>query len=238
MAVLATIMILAGLLGILVFLIFIIVQVIRRKPKKKAVIFLLISIILVFTGLEIAPAPENSIPTSTATATLSPSDTPLPSATPSPTATITLTPVILTYYDYNENINKYVNRFNEVNPDYQLSSDDLSVYYHHGQYHTNQAKINRDGFDISITDKLSSIKIVLKHYPRSQKSIDDFEQQFIRFALPYSSELSEEKLSDYWNQLLDALGNRIQFEEFEVDITMYNEKIDYIVIDDAFRKRK
>ena len=46
-----------------------------------------------------------------------------------------------------------------------------------------------------------------------------------------SSALTDEKLSDYWNQLFDATSNRITFDEFECDLTVYSDKVEMIVLE-------
>ncbi len=134
----------------------------------------------------------------------------------SETIETTTSEVLPTLYEYDDNINLYVNRFNAYNPDYVLTSEDMKKYSHHGTEHDDQIRFFRDGFEIVISGGALSSKVdVYVGYTATNRTVEEYEQMFIRFAKAYSPDLNDDTLKQYWKQLID--GSSSKLTEFDCD---------------------
>ena len=135
-------------------------------------------------------------------------------------------------FPYDEIINRYINRYNDANSDDNITSELAKRYYHHGREHEDQAEYSVDGFEVVLTHTYSDrLKIVIKEprYPKLEE--EDYREIFIKYSKPFDSALTDEQLGDYWKQLFEATSNQITFDEFECDLTIYNDKVEMIVIE-------
>ena len=139
---------------------------------------------------------------------------------------------LVTYYDKDETINLYLNRFNSSNPDQLINSDLFHVYYHHGSEHDDQIIFNRDDVEvvISANSYSSGIKLVIDGSP--DKTLDDYKLLFFQYGRAFNSKLTDEKLGTYWQAVLDDIINSAEFDEFDCSLhTSYDEKIEYMIIE-------
>lgn len=128
------------------------------------------------------------------------------------------------YYEFNENINKFINIYNDLNSDDKITKDVIEKYYHHGREHDNQVKIYKDGFKIVISD-IYKLEIVIDG---DKKSNNDYKEMFINYAKCYNENITDAILSDYWNQIIEDLINDVEFDDFECRLVMSNDKIQYM----------
>ena len=136
-----------------------------------------------------------------------------------------------TYYDRDETINLFLNRFNAINPDQVIDSDLFEVYYHHGREHDDQIKFTRDDFEVVISGNYLNNSISLVIDGSGDKTADDYKLIFMQYASAYSQDLTEEKLEEYWQAVLDDIINSAEFDEFDCALQVYNDKIEYMTID-------
>lgn len=139
---------------------------------------------------------------------------------------------LVTYYDRDDTINLYLNRFNSANPAQIINSDLFRVYYHHGSEHDDQIIFNRDDVEVVITGNgfSNSIKLVIDG--SRDKTSEDYKLLFFQYAKAFSIELTDEKLETYWQAILDDIINSAEFEEFDCSLTTsYDDKIEYMVIE-------
>lgn len=129
------------------------------------------------------------------------------------------------YYEYNENINMFINNYNNLNPDDKITKDVIEKYYHHGKEHDNQVKIDKDGFEIVVSDN-TKFEIVIDG--DKEASSDDYKEKFLNYAKCYNENITNDTLSDYWNQVLDDSINDVEFDNFECRLSMYNDNIEYM----------
>lgn len=125
------------------------------------------------------------------------------------------------YYEDDEIINLYVNRFNECNPDYLITVDDLQKYYHHGAEHDDQVIFYRDGFEIIITDPYGSyntnktIEVYIGYTSTAVHTNDEYGAMFVKFAKAYNPILTEEELQSYWQKIIDDPVSVTDLDIFE-----------------------
>ena len=138
---------------------------------------------------------------------------------------------LVTYYEKDETINLYLNRFNSANPDQIINSDLFTVYYHHGREHEDQIIFTRDDVEVVVTgnDWSSSIKLVIDG--SGDKTFDDYKLLFFQYGRAFSPELTDEKLGTYWQAVLDDIINSAEFDEFDCSLNTYNDKIEYMIIE-------
>lgn len=139
---------------------------------------------------------------------------------------------LITYYDKDETINLYLNRFNFSNPTQIINSDLFSVYYHHGREHEDQIIFNRDDVEVVITGNSFSNSIKLVIDGSRDKTDEDYKVLFFQYAKAFNLELTDEELEIYWQSVLDDITNSVEFEEFDCSLTTsYDGKIEYMVIE-------
>ena len=137
--------------------------------------------------------------------------------TEAPTQAETISDVPV-YYEDNESINLYIVRFNECNPDYPIAADELKKSKHHGSEHDDQVEFIRDGYLITVSGfgfGLNKAEVYIEHLGNSSTSSDEYGEMFVRFAKPYNSELTDEDLHGYWQQVVDDSTNTTKFDDFE-----------------------
>lgn len=136
-----------------------------------------------------------------------------------------------TYYDRDETINLYLNRFNDANPDQLIDNNLFKVYYHHGKEHDDQIIFTRDDVEVVISgnDWGSSVELVIDG--SKEKTADDYKQLFFQYARAFSSDLTDAKLETYWQAVLDDIINSPEFDEFDCSLHTYNDAIEYMIID-------
>ena len=135
-----------------------------------------------------------------------------------------------TYYDRNETINLYVNRFNAANPDAMIGADLCVVYYHHGSEHDDQIKFTRDDFEVVVTNSFgNTIKLVIDG--STEKTIDDYMLIFMQYARAYNAELTDEKLEEYWQAIWDDIIYSPEFDEFDCSLQIWKDEIQYMTIE-------
>lgn len=139
---------------------------------------------------------------------------------------------ILTYYDRNDAINLYLNRFNSSNPSQLINADLFSVYYHHGREHDDQIIFNRNDVKVVISNigLDNSIKLVIDG--SNDKTVEDYKLLFFQYATAFNVELSNEKLDEYWQTVMEDITNSVEFDEFDCSLTTsLDDKIEYMVIE-------
>lgn len=207
------------------------ILMLRKKDMKPAVKYgiiaaawLLFFIIGSTGGGTDAPAPEATTPTA---AIVEQTETVTTEAVPETTETVEQ---LETYYDRNETINLYVNRFNAVNPDAMIGADLCVVYYHHGSEHDDQIKFTRDDFEVVVTNSFSNnIKLVIDG--SIEKTTDDYKLIFMQYARAYNADLTGEKLEEYWQAAFEDITNSPEFDEFDLSLQIWKDEIEYIIIE-------
>ena len=127
-------------------------------------------------------------------------------------------------YADDEEINLYLNRYNEANVGQEITADQFEPYYHHGSTHKDQVKFVNS--NISITDNFMGLSVYFEC-----DTLDEYKDLFIRFAKGYDAKLTDDVLENYWSQIVNSEVNiTTTFSEFKVDAFRYGDKIDYIKI--------
>ena len=208
------------------------ILMLRKKDMKPAVKYgiiaaawLLFFIIGLSGGETETPAPEATTPTA---AVVEQTEAATTEAVPETTEAVEQ---LETYYDRDEAINLFLNRFNAVNPDQLIDSDLFEVYYHHGSEHDDQIIFTRDDFEVVITGNSwgPSIKLVIDG--SREKTAEDYKLIFMQYARAYNAELTDEKLAEYWQTVLDDLINSVEFDEFDCALQVFNDEIEYMTIE-------
>lgn len=125
--------------------------------------------------------------------------------------------VLQTIYQDDEKINLFVNRFNTLNPDFVLTEEDMTKYYHHGREHDDQVKFFRNDYQIVITGGkiVSKTSVSVSNSSLVKHTTEEFEVMFIRFAKVYAPDLTDTQLKEYWVEIVEDLSSVTEFEEFE-----------------------
>lgn len=140
-------------------------------------------------------------------------------------------PQLEVYYDRDETINLYLNYFNEINPDSKIDSALFEVYYHHGKEHDNQIIFTRDDVEVVVSGHSfdNSVEIVIDG--SKEKTWDDYKLLFKQYGKAFSQDLTDEKLEEYWQTVLDDIINDVDFDEFDCSLHTYNDEIEYMIIE-------
>ena len=130
-------------------------------------------------------------------------------------------------YDGDEMINLYLNRYNEVNADNPIKPEDFTTYHHHGMDHKNQIIFNEGEVGEVVISSLASGKIEVSVESEDE---DDYRSAFFKYAKAYSLELSDKDVGAYWEQAINNVVAFTEFEEFELNLRRFDDKIEYFVI--------
>ena len=209
------------------------ILMLRKKDMKPAVKYGIITaawllfLVIGMSGNSESNVPQTDVPSTTVQMEQSAGNT-----TEAPTQETT-EPVeqLVTYYDRDETVNLYLNRFNAANPDQTITSDLFEVYYHHGSEHDNQIIFTRDDVEVVITGNSfgSSIKLVIDG--SKDTTTEDYKLLFFQYARAYSPDLTDDKLETYWQAVLDDIINSAEFDEFDCSLQTYNDAIEYMIIE-------
>lgn len=119
-------------------------------------------------------------------------------------------------YEANSSINDFVIAFNERYPDMALSSDDLTVYNHHGQDHEDQVWTNFGDDRVLISGGVGGISVyyetysendVVQEYPEANKRVFGIVMPLL------NPDLNDDDIEQRWQDVLDDLINSPEWED-------------------------
>lgn len=130
-------------------------------------------------------------------------------------------------YENDEDINLYLIRYNEANPENPIEREDFEIYEHHGQEHENQIILDDTGIDVVISYSASGkTEVTLE----GKVADDEYKKAFIRYAKAYNIKLSNEDLGAYWKEVIDSDTSTTEFDEFEVFVQNFSNSIECVRI--------
>lgn len=141
-------------------------------------------------------------------------------------------------YKDDELINIFLNKYNELYANEQVTSEMLSVYSHHGSNHKDQVQFTLDDLQITLTggnslSKKISVSIENKANSNNDNALRNLAK---RFAKVYDKELTDEKIEEHLNS--QGSGSDIQtYEEIEywTNKGLDNNIIEYIKLTGKLR---
>lgn len=122
-------------------------------------------------------------------------------------------------YADDEEINLYLNRYNEANVGQEITSDQFEPYKHHGSVHKSQIKLKTEETTISATG--TKVTVYIKY-----KDLEQYKEAFLRFAKPFS----DTDIEKCWEQVLADDVRVIEFDGFSTETSKFNGNIEYMSI--------
>lgn len=122
-------------------------------------------------------------------------------------------------YADDEEINLYLNRYNEANVGQEITSDQFEPYKHHGSVHKSQIKLKTEETTISATG--TKVTVYLEY-----KDLEQYKEAFLRFAKPFS----DTDIEKCWEQVLADDTRVIEFDGFSTETSKFNGNIEYMSI--------
>lgn len=119
-------------------------------------------------------------------------------------------------YEANSSINDFVIAFNERYPDMALSSDDLTVYNHHGQDHEDQVWTKFGDDRVLISGGVGGISVyyetysendVVQEYPEANKRVFGVVMPLL------NPDLDDDAIEQRWQDVLGDLTNSPEWED-------------------------
>lgn len=112
-----------------------------------------------------------------------------------------------TYYEYNNLINLYVNRFNDRNSEVPLSNGDVNRYTTlAGKTLDDQANIYRNGFQIVVREVSGEkIEVLIDYLPNTYRDDSEIKNIFFQFMMAFDSNITDEDLEAFWGQIIDGI---------------------------------
>ena len=102
-------------------------------------------------------------------------------------------------YTKNEKINKFVNEFNKINPDYAFDTDMISNNHYHKIYVRNTNFRN-----IEILAKTDNGRDMISIQMEKYGDTTDLKNMFNAMMKVFIKDITEEKINELWNQLLEG----------------------------------
>lgn len=144
--------------------------------------------------------------------------------------------VIPVVYEDNETINAFINNYNIANPDDVIEPDMVEKDEHHGSVHDDQVNITKEeGAEVNLNDTYP-FRVYIQGY-QSNLENDEYKQIVFKYAKGFDPSLTDEKLEDYWSQTMDDLTYNVEFDEFELRLSLLNGKIEYLTMDGSVKKK-
>lgn len=122
-------------------------------------------------------------------------------------------------YADDEEINLYLNRYNEANVGQEITADQFEPYKHHGSVHKNQIKLKTEETTISATG--TKVTVYLEY-----KDLEQYKEAFLRFVKPFS----DTDIEKFWEQVLADDTRVIEFDGFSTETSKFNGDIEYMSI--------
>lgn len=122
-------------------------------------------------------------------------------------------------YADDEEINLYLNRYNEANVGQEITADQFEPYKHHGSVHKNQIKFKTEETTISATG--TKVTVYLEY-----KDLEQYKEAFLRFVKPFS----DTDIEKCWEQVLADDTRVIEFDGFSTETSKFNGNIEYMSI--------
>ena len=119
-------------------------------------------------------------------------------------------------YADDEEINLYLNRYNEVNVGQEITADQFEPYKHHGSVHKNQIKLKTEETTISATGTKVTVYLECK-------DLEQYKEAFLRFVKPFS----DTDIEKCWEQVLADATRVIEFDGFSTETSKFNGNIEY-----------
>jgi len=109
-------------------------------------------------------------------------------------------------YEFDDTIDGFLKKYNRMYSN-KITSEMVSKYYHHGSEHDNQIKISNEDFEIIISSTYvnggnKGISVFIDNI--KNLSNDDFKNIYKHYTKIYNEDISDEKLEQYWNELIDT----------------------------------
>lgn len=135
-------------------------------------------------------------------------------------------------YELNDDINSFVIKFNEANPNEQITKDMCQPYYHHGQDHNDQIKYTVDDFEVVISGGAysSSINFYIGYTPGDNHTNDDYKEMFRKYIKGFDLGFDDAQIDSDWNMIMDDLTHNVRFDKYEADVYMVNDNIQYMKV--------
>ena len=118
-------------------------------------------------------------------------------------------------YSDNMNINSFILAYNNAYPDDAKGTNDLSKYYHHGREHDDQVITTINGVRVIISSEMSHKLYNVSVYwdnPTKNKPEGNIEMFHIIMHV-FAPSLTEEQITDRWQETIDALTHRVEWED-------------------------
>ena len=132
-------------------------------------------------------------------------------------------------YEDDENINLFVNKYNEENEP-KITEEMLNVYHHHGSDHKEQVKVVLDGFDSIITGGKITDEVSV-YIDNKDNNDDNIKKLIVKIVKVFNSTLKDEDIIKNIDSQ-DAGSNIDIFDDIEYWTNKSNDgkKIVYIKI--------
>lgn len=130
-------------------------------------------------------------------------------------------------YELNDDINRYINYFNEANPDTPITSEMAQPYNHHGSDHKNQIKFIDNKFEIVITD---GKEVYIGYMPSTSYTNDEYKEMYKKYLKGFALGLSDSDMDADWDTIMNDLTHNVKFDTYSADVYMPSDKITYMTI--------
>ena len=102
---------------------------------------------------------------------------------------------------------------------------------HHGKVHDDQVNIlKEEGFEVNLLDGVP-FQVFIKCDELYEDHNSEYKQLFLQYAKGIDPSLTDEALNDYWKQTMEDSTNNVDFDEFELKLSMNMDGyIEYLTI--------
>ena len=144
-------------------------------------------------------------------------------------------------FEYNECINLFLNKYNEVN-DNKLTKEMISKGRIGGSDREDVAQIRNERLEINIYENYSygekcSMSVYVGYRPKIENTNDEFKNEYKNFIRIVDNTISDEKIEIIWNELISKYSSKYESENYEIWMTAYDGNISYFKIDNYMMEK-
>ena len=138
---------------------------------------------------------------------------------------------IVEYYNYDESINLFINKYNNKNTP-SITSDMITKKHIGGRDRDNIVTIFNEKLEIILygsnkSNELYSMSVYMGYKPNVDSTNDDFKEQFIKYIKVLDDSLTDDDINNYWSDMIAEYRSGYKINKIDITPNVINGKLEY-----------
>ena len=141
---------------------------------------------------------------------------------------------IVEYYNYDESINLFINKYNNKNTP-SITSDMITKKHIGGRDRDNIVTIFNEKLEIILygsnkSNELYSMSVYMGYKPNVDSTNDDFKEQFIKYIKVLDDSLTDDDINNYWSDMIAEYRSGYKINKIDITPNVINGKLEYFKV--------